>query len=141
MHVRPLNRRSPLAATLPWRGWPDAPVRYQIDGAPTLHLDPKTREFHAAGDLSELAAYCEHPLNSGEWSAPTSAQVNETRQLPGRPYAELVWLHTWLTGNGHLSNQLDPGGSYWATRRISIKPEFRQHHAMLGKNADAGPPA
>ncbi|MCB1565002.1 MAG: hypothetical protein R3F12_15060 [Lysobacteraceae bacterium] len=112
---------------------PTRPSRYQIDGAPTLYLDPKTREFHAAGDLSELAAYCEHPLNSGEWSALTSAQVNEMRQLPGRPYAELVWLHTWLTGNGHLSNQLDPGGSYRVTRRISIKPEFRQHHAMLGK--------
>lgn len=112
---------------------PTRPSKYQIDGAPTLFLDPKTGEFHAEGDLSALAPYCETLLHSDRWAALNSAQLNDMRQLPPRPYAELIWLHAWLNGSGRLANQLDPGGSYRVTRRISIKPEFRQHHAILAQ--------
>lgn len=112
---------------------PTRPSRYQIAGAPTLYLDPKSREFHTEGDLSALAPYCTQPLNSGEWQALNSAQLNTMRQLPPRPYNDLLWLHAWLNGNGRLSSQLDPGGSYRVARRVSIKPEFRQHHAILAQ--------
>ena len=112
---------------------PTRPSRYAIDDAPPLFIDPKSRQFSADGDLSALAPYCQTPLASNAWHALGTAQLNEMRRLPGRGYDELIWLHTWLTGDGRLSPKLDPGGTYRIAKPISIDPDFRQHHAVISQ--------
>ncbi|MEZ5483902.1 MAG: hypothetical protein R3F01_01860 [Lysobacteraceae bacterium] len=110
---------------------PTRPSRYAMDDAPILYIDPKSRQFSAEGDLSSLDGYCRKPLNGSGWNALTTAQLNEMRQLTSRSYDELTWLYTWLNGDGRLSAQLDPGGSYRVPQPVSIDPNFRQHRAIV----------
>ena len=108
-----------------------SPSQLLFGDAPVLTLDPKSRAFHAEGDLSALTMYVEAALPRTSLRGVSSVELNRVRDSqPARPYDELKWLTTLLRSGGRLASRLDPGGSFQVTTPLRIDPGFHAHGAI-----------
>jgi len=104
------------------------PAAFNLDGAPTLALDPKEKVFHAPGSLKALEPYCTAELPSSAWRRLTSGELAQLRSTqPARPYADLVWLDVLMNSGGRLASHLDPGGRYRLKSRPRLDAGFPSH--------------
>jgi len=101
------------------------PARYQLQGAPTLVLDPKEHVFYAEGGLPALEPYARESLPLDGWERLVSSEYLAVRKvLPARPYAHLMWMQRFVTSNGYLASHLDPAGTYRLTDWLDIEHDY-----------------
>lgn len=107
------------------------PVEVQMPGLPRLALDPKNGLFHTADGLASLELYCLQPLPVKEFRMLTSKALEQVRrELPSRPWSELMWLYVLLNSNGRLASHLDPGGTYRITDSFPLEDDYAAQRAM-----------
>lgn len=63
----------------------------------TLTLDPRNRQYYARGALGMFEECCRQSLRRGDWQSLAAIEFAEIKdQLAPRPYAELLWLCTYI---------------------------------------------
>lgn len=102
-----------------------APERIELPGLPWLVLDPVTQSYHADCDLPALELYSLQELPRAAFKPLTSAELNQLRQRhPAKPWLRLRWQARYLTSNGKLSSQLDPGGSFRIEHPLELARDY-----------------
>jgi hypothetical protein len=102
-----------------------APARISLGGLPTLVLDPVSQCYHTDADLPALELYCLQELPRTAFEALTSADLAAVRaRHPAKPWNRLHWQSRYLTSNGKLSSQLDPGGKFRIERAIELARDY-----------------
>ncbi|MBB5207317.1 hypothetical protein [Chiayiivirga flava] len=105
-----------------------SPVQLRLDEAPAITLDPLRRQFHAAGQLGELAPYVEHGIPADRVAGVAGVELARVRLTePARGYDELRWLTALLRSGGTLHSRLDPGGTYLVREPLLLDPDFYRH--------------
>jgi hypothetical protein len=112
------------------------PSRIEMGGLPPLVLDPVNEAYHADVDLPALELYCLQELSRSSFKALTSTELAQVRvKIPAKPWLRLRWQVRYLTAEGKLSSQLDPGGKFKLQRPIELARDYptayRVSSAML----------
>ncbi|MCG6118942.1 MAG: hypothetical protein MEQ07_12280 [Aquimonas sp.] len=107
------------------KGLLGAAARIELGGLPALVLDPVNQCYHAEGDLSALELYCLQDLPFTGFKPLTSSELGQVRSaLPAKPWIRLRWLVRYLTSEGKLSSQLDPGGKFRIERPLELARDY-----------------
>lgn len=100
-------------------------ARIELGGLPALVLDPVNECYHAEGDLPSLELYCLQELPFASFKPLTSAELAQVRaKLPAKPWLRLRWQVRYLTSEGKLSSQLDPGGKFRIERPLELARDY-----------------
>lgn len=102
-----------------------SPSRISLGGLPTLVLDPLNQCYHTDADLPALELYCLQELPRTAFEPLTSADLFAVRNRhPAKPWNRLHWQSRYLSSNGKLSSQLDPGGKFKLERAIELARDY-----------------
>ncbi len=101
------------------------PAQIALPDAPLLVIDPEARMFFANGPLPALEPYSREALRFGDWKRLTSTELAEARKgVDARPYAQLIWMDSFIHSKGSLSRRFDPEGSYRLTKRLELANDY-----------------
>jgi hypothetical protein len=101
------------------------PARIVLPGVPPLVIDPDTRMFWADGILPTLEPYARHPLRFGDWQRLDDEELEEARKhMAARPFAQLIWMDTFIHSKGVLSRRFDPEGTYGLSKRLDLSNDY-----------------
>ncbi len=101
------------------------PAQIALADAPLLVIDPEARMFFANGPLPALEPYSREALRFGDWKRLTGAELEEARKgMDARPYAQLIWMDSFIHSKGSLSRRFDPEGSYRLTKRLDLANDY-----------------
>ena len=103
-------------------------MRLEIDGAPTLKLDPGNKTYYAEGTSRALAPYFKRVIALEVWQPVEYTELAALQATAkGQPYSRLLWLYYALGSNGHLADELDIEAKYKLSRWPQIEREFPKH--------------
>ncbi len=101
------------------------PARIALPDAPPLVIDPDERMFWAQGSLPALEPYSREALRFGDWLRLSSDELEEVRTgSVARPYAQLIWMDSYIHSNGSLSRRFDPEGTYRLSKRLDLSNDY-----------------
>lgn len=101
------------------------PVRFALEGAMPLVLDPKHRLAYIVGGLQAAEPYVRARWRLCDWVQLRSSELAQAREAGvALPYAHLGWLDVLLHAGGHLARHLDPKATYRLTEPVQAEPGY-----------------
>jgi len=130
----PERRMAPKRDPVMWDylqpGGLPGPSQLEIDGVPTLVVDPRSDSYVGGPTLKPYIPYCElGTVRNDRWQSLTGADVN--KHLTGsnvmQPLARLRWLYALVQGHGELAPGYDPDSHFRLTKWPKAEREFPKH--------------
>ena len=107
------------------------PSKMELDGAPTLVIDPRTDTYIGGSALKPYIPYCQlGSVRAGQWQELTGPEIKQFRAQLGeepQPLGRLRWLHALVQGEGELAPGYDPDARYRLTRWPKTEREYPRH--------------
>ncbi len=108
------------------------PATVSLDGAPSLTLDPKEKQFVAPGKLRDLTVYLQHAFKPASFRPLTTLELARLRNEHGtHPYSRLIWFDVLMRSGGRLAGHLDPGGRFKLKTFPMPEKDFPRHIAIV----------
>lgn len=124
--------RDPVLADYLQPGALPGPVRYRLDDAPPLVLDPQSRTYLGPATLKAFAPYGKAVIRKDDWSAVTPHELERLKtELGGvQPMARLQWLAALVGFDGKIAPGYDPNQKYKLTKWPQIEREYPKHYRI-----------
>ncbi len=113
----------PFAAYLSGRLLP-GPARIEVCHI-MLTLDPRNRHYYARSTLAMLEECCTQSLRRGDWQSLAAGEFAAIKeQIAPRPYAELLWLCTYIDERPSAEASIDTETRYRLIQSIDLTRDY-----------------
>jgi hypothetical protein len=117
------KQRHPFATYLTGRLLP-GPARIEVCHI-MLTLDPRNRQYYARSTLAMLEECCTQSLRRGDWQSLAASEFAAIKeQIAPRPYAELLWLCTYIDERPSAEASIDPDTRYRLIQSIDLTRDY-----------------